>query len=116
MLGSDAKTRNILPNGFYKFVVHNVKELDMLLMHNRYVALHLLVSVVLFALNSDRPCRFCSVFAGIMYSLFTTLLCGVSSIENTAPRLPIPCPLRPARPSSRELRSFTLRSPTLVPS
>jgi large subunit ribosomal protein L32e len=25
----------MLPNGFYKFVVHNVKELEMLLMHNR---------------------------------------------------------------------------------
>ena len=33
--GSDKKTRNILPNGFLKFVVHNVKELEMLLMHNR---------------------------------------------------------------------------------
>lgn len=33
--GSDKKTRNLLPNGFYKFVVHNPKELEMLLMHNR---------------------------------------------------------------------------------
>ena len=33
--GSDKKTRNILPNGFYKFVVHNAKELEMLLMHNK---------------------------------------------------------------------------------
>lgn len=33
--GSDAKTRNLLPNGFYKFLVHNPKELEMLLMHNR---------------------------------------------------------------------------------
>ena len=33
--GSDRKTRNLLPNGFYKFVVHNPKELEMLLMHNR---------------------------------------------------------------------------------
>jgi large subunit ribosomal protein L32e len=33
--GSDKKTRNLLPNGFYKFVVNNVKELEMLLMHNR---------------------------------------------------------------------------------
>mmetsp|Transcript_8864 Transcript_8864/g.7919 ORF Transcript_8864/g.7919 Transcript_8864/m.7919 type:complete len:137 (-) Transcript_8864:49-459(-) len=36
--GSDKKTRNILPNGFYKFVVHNVKELELLLMHNRKYA------------------------------------------------------------------------------
>ncbi len=34
--GSDKATRNILPNGFLKFVVHNPKELEMLLMHNRY--------------------------------------------------------------------------------
>merc|ERR1719263_2270239 len=33
--GSDKKTRNLLPNGFYKFVVNNPEELDMLLMHNR---------------------------------------------------------------------------------
>ena len=33
--GSDKNTRNILPNGFLKFVVHNPKELEMLLMHNR---------------------------------------------------------------------------------
>ena len=33
--GSDKNTRNMLPNGFYKFVVHNPKELEMLLMHNR---------------------------------------------------------------------------------
>ena len=32
--GSNKKTRNILPNGFYKFRVSNVKELEMLLMHN----------------------------------------------------------------------------------
>lgn len=24
-----------MPNGFYKFLVHNAKELEMLLMHNR---------------------------------------------------------------------------------
>eukprot|EP00597_Dinobryon_sp_UTEXLB2267_P006804 CAMPEP_0170095446 /NCGR_PEP_ID=MMETSP0019_2-20121128/27934_1 /TAXON_ID=98059 /ORGANISM="Dinobryon sp., Strain UTEXLB2267" /LENGTH=136 /DNA_ID=CAMNT_0010317125 /DNA_START=30 /DNA_END=440 /DNA_ORIENTATION=+ len=33
--GSDKATRNLLPNGFYKFVVHSPKELEMLLMHNR---------------------------------------------------------------------------------
>lgn len=33
--GSDKQTRNLLPNGFYKFLVHNPKELEMLLMHNR---------------------------------------------------------------------------------
>ena len=33
--GSSKKTRHLLPNGFLKFVVHNVKDLDLLLMHNR---------------------------------------------------------------------------------
>jgi large subunit ribosomal protein L32e len=33
--GSNKKTRHLLPNGFYKFVVNNVAELEMLLMHNR---------------------------------------------------------------------------------
>lgn len=38
LIGSNKKTRNLLPNGFYKFVVHNVKELEMLLMHNKSYA------------------------------------------------------------------------------
>ncbi|CAI9770674.1 unnamed protein product [Fraxinus pennsylvanica] len=33
--GSDKKTRHYLPNGFKKFVVHNAKELEILMMHNR---------------------------------------------------------------------------------
>ncbi|OQR84155.1 60S ribosomal protein L32-1 [Achlya hypogyna] len=33
--GSNSKTKHLLPNGFYKFTVKNVAELDMLLMHNR---------------------------------------------------------------------------------
>ncbi|GAB2241116.1 hypothetical protein Droror1_Dr00017891, partial [Drosera rotundifolia] len=33
--GSDKKTRHYLPNGFKKFLVHNVKELEILMMHNR---------------------------------------------------------------------------------
>ena len=33
--GSDKKTRHLLPNGFYKFRVHNVQDLELLLMHNR---------------------------------------------------------------------------------
>lgn len=33
--GTNAKTRHLLPNGFYKFLVHNVADLEMLLMHNR---------------------------------------------------------------------------------
>ncbi|WCJ27331.1 60S ribosomal protein L32 [Euphorbia peplus] len=33
--GTDKKTRHYLPNGFKKFVVHNVQELELLMMHNR---------------------------------------------------------------------------------
>ena len=33
--GSDKNTRNLLPNGFYKFLVSNVDQLEMLMMHNR---------------------------------------------------------------------------------
>ncbi|XP_026450712.1 60S ribosomal protein L32-2-like [Papaver somniferum] len=33
--GSYKKTRHFLPNGFKKFIVHNVKELELLMMHNR---------------------------------------------------------------------------------
>merc|ERR1719218_166444 len=36
--GSDTRTRHMLPNGFYKFVVHNVKELEVLMMQNRKYA------------------------------------------------------------------------------
>jgi len=36
--GSNKKTRHLLPNGFLKFVVHNVKDLELLLMHNRKYA------------------------------------------------------------------------------
>ncbi|XP_030480532.2 large ribosomal subunit protein eL32z [Cannabis sativa] len=32
---SDKKTRHYLPNGFKKFVVNNVNELELLMMHNR---------------------------------------------------------------------------------
>uniref|UniRef100_A0A061RH85 Large subunit ribosomal protein L32e n=2 Tax=Tetraselmis sp. GSL018 TaxID=582737 RepID=A0A061RH85_9CHLO len=33
--GTNKKTRHLLPNGFYKFLVHNVADLEMLMMHNR---------------------------------------------------------------------------------
>merc|ERR1711935_1076297 len=36
--GSDKRTRHMLPSGFYKFVVHNVKELEVLMMQNRKYA------------------------------------------------------------------------------
>eukprot|EP00177_Eucheuma_denticulatum_P005783 GFKZ01010558.1.p2 GENE.GFKZ01010558.1~~GFKZ01010558.1.p2 ORF type:complete len:134 (+),score=19.56 GFKZ01010558.1:173-574(+) len=33
--GSNKKTRHMLPNGLYKFLVHNVNELEVLMMQNR---------------------------------------------------------------------------------
>ncbi|CAM6129656.1 unnamed protein product [Calypogeia fissa] len=33
--GSNKKTRHVLPNGFIKFLVHNVADVELLLMHNR---------------------------------------------------------------------------------
>eukprot|EP00891_Asterochloris_glomerata_P008957 jgi/Astpho2/8957/e_gw1.00133.288.1_t len=36
--GSNKKTRHLMPTGFYKFTVSNVKELELLMMHNRKYA------------------------------------------------------------------------------
>jgi large subunit ribosomal protein L32e len=33
--GSNSKTRHLLPNGFKKFLIRNVADLELLLMHNR---------------------------------------------------------------------------------
>ncbi|XP_034859768.1 60S ribosomal protein L32-like [Mirounga leonina] len=33
--GSNKKTKHMLPSGFWKFLVHNVKELEVLLMRNK---------------------------------------------------------------------------------
>ena len=33
--GTNKKTRHVLPSGFLKFVVANVKDLELLMMHNR---------------------------------------------------------------------------------
>merc|ERR1711918_15727 len=36
--GSSKKTRHLMPDGFKKFLVHNIKELEVLLMQNRTFA------------------------------------------------------------------------------
>ncbi|TCD71487.1 60S ribosomal protein L32 [Steccherinum ochraceum] len=36
--GSNKKTRHLLPNGLKKFLVNNVREVDLLLMHNKSFA------------------------------------------------------------------------------
>jgi large subunit ribosomal protein L32e len=36
--GSNKKTRHMLPNGFHRFRVYNVNDLELLLMHNRKYA------------------------------------------------------------------------------
>ena len=35
--GTNAKTRHVLPSGFMKMVVKNVADLELLMMHNRWV-------------------------------------------------------------------------------
>lgn len=43
--GSNKKTRHLLKSGFYKFRVFNVKDLEVLLMHNRKYAAEIAHSV-----------------------------------------------------------------------
>merc|ERR1712205_283647 len=43
--GSNKKTRHVLPSGFKKFLVHNVAELELLMMHNRTYAAEVAHSV-----------------------------------------------------------------------
>ncbi|KAJ3089245.1 60S ribosomal protein L32 [Physocladia obscura] len=43
--GSNQKTKHLLPNGFKKFVVNNVADLNLLLMHNRSYAAEISHSV-----------------------------------------------------------------------
>ncbi|KAI9092156.1 ribosomal protein L32e [Phlyctochytrium arcticum] len=43
--GANYKTRHLLPNGFKKFLVNNVADLDLLLMHNRTYAAEIAHSV-----------------------------------------------------------------------
>lgn len=71
---SDKKTRHYLPNGFKKFVVHNVKELELLMMHNRCVLstlyrLMTIIYIVLFV--SGIPIMFLT----LLIMLFQDLLC-----------------------------------------
>ncbi|CDQ68809.1 unnamed protein product [Oncorhynchus mykiss] len=42
--GSNKKTKHMLPSGFRKFLVHNIKELEVLMMSNKYVLLGALYS------------------------------------------------------------------------
>ena len=43
--GSNKVTKYLLPNGFYKFIVSNVRDLDLLLMHNRTYCAEIAASV-----------------------------------------------------------------------
>ena len=43
--GSNNKTRHVLPIGFKKFIVNNVKDLELLMMHNRTFAAEVAHSV-----------------------------------------------------------------------
>ncbi|KAI0043203.1 60S ribosomal protein L32 [Auriscalpium vulgare] len=43
--GSNKKTRHVLPNGLKKFLVNNVRELELLLLHNKTYAAEIAHSV-----------------------------------------------------------------------
>ena len=43
--GSNRKTRHLMPNGLRKFLVNNVNELDLLLMHNKTYAAEIAAAV-----------------------------------------------------------------------
>jgi len=47
--GSAKATRHRLPNGFYKFTVNNIRDLEMLLMHNEKYAVEVAHNVALLA-------------------------------------------------------------------
>ena len=101
--GSDKKTRNLLPSGFYKFVVHTPKELEMLLMHNRCVGC---------------ACTAAGWLADTLvdWLLTPTLTLHTLLAGSTPPRLRTTS--RPGRESSssREPSNFILRLPTRLPS
>ena len=101
--GSDKKTRHYLPNGFKKFVVHNVKELEVLMMHNRYMTLF--ASKVLLLSQS-----LSSLFVDLI--MFLWLLTTLIILELTVLRLPTMYPPGRGRRLSSEQRSWMLLSPT----
>ena len=41
--GSNRKTRHLMPSGHKAFLVHNIRDMDMLLMHNRTFAAELVI-------------------------------------------------------------------------
>ena len=53
---SDKKTLHYLPNGFKKFVVHNAKELEVLMMHNRFITCNFFHHKSLFAIMHNSDC------------------------------------------------------------
>jgi hypothetical protein len=47
--GSNKKTRHLMPSGHKAFLVHNVSDVDVLLMHNRtYAAEYVLLLIIIF--------------------------------------------------------------------
>jgi hypothetical protein len=101
--GSDKKTRHYLPNGFKKFVVHNVKELEVLMMHNRYMTLF--ASKVLLLSQS-----LSSLFVDLI--MFLWVLTTLIILELTVLRLPTTYqPGRERRLLSAQ-HSWMLLSPT----
>ena len=70
--GSDKKTRHYLPNGFKKFVVHNVQELELLMMHNRYSLLYYFLLLMFSACYSKAIFWFSENFNYILLSFVSS--------------------------------------------
>ena len=118
--GSNANTRNLLPNGFYKFLVSNPKDVELLLLHNRCVRLP---SPVFLSYLPLGPTWHPWAAARFLLSLLPLLLfCSPSPFTqppspppppltagNTRPRSRTTCRCGSARPSSRRRSSWASR-------
>ena len=100
--GSDKKTRHYLPNGFKKFVVHNAKELELLMMHNRW--------------SEGSPYYNLFIVHVTLYiCLCAYFLCILAFSGHTVLRLHTMCPQGRGKRLWREPPSLMLLWPTSLP-
>ena len=103
--GSDKKTRHYLPNGFKKFVVHNAKELEILMMHNRLEFLQNICSRFFFYNFYFAPnIRILLIWAYIFFFLYILGLIVLRLLTTSLPGS--------GRRSLSALHSWTLLLPT----
>lgn len=70
--GSNKKTRHLLPNGLKKFLVNNVREVDLLLMHNKSYAAEIAHNVS--SRNRASILERCVCFRSHPFSFFSLFL------------------------------------------